>query len=79
MNFKNIFFRNEQQMSVSVVDCWEVRWQSRYGKWDHEVRDEVRIFISHSEAISFEEALRDAFKLVKHTSGNQVSIEKQKL
>lgn len=77
MNLRKIFFRGEQQTSVNVAICWEVRWKSRYGAFGHQTKPEVRVFPSKSEAVEFERALRDAFKLIKHTSGNYIELKKQ--
>ena len=77
MNLRKMFFRDKQEQSVDVVDCWEVRWCGRHGKYSSDTSPQVRLFISKAEANDFKSALSDAFKLIKHTSGANVSITKQ--
>ncbi len=59
---------------VDIVRTWEVRWRSRYGEFLVDTRTEVRVFTSHAEAAFFKTALENAFKLIKHTSGNIVKL-----
>ena len=77
MNIRRMFFRDQQQTGVDVVECWEVRWRSRHGGFSSDTRPEVRVFTSYEEAREFECALQDAFALLKHTSGTRVTLEKQ--
>lgn len=77
--FKKVSFRDEQKISVDVVECWEVRWYSRHGGYSGDVRQEVRVFPNEDDANTFAEALRDAYALLKHLHGNWVHVEKQGL
>ena len=77
MKLMELFFRDEKQQSVRVIECWEVRWESRYGQWHKDTKPEVRVFPSKKEAEEFRLALKDAFKLIKHTSGAEVIVTKQ--
>ena len=78
MKLFKVFFRDETEMSVDAFEAWEVRWQSRQGSYDGDTRPEVRMFPVKNDANAFAKALRDAFKLIEHTSGNYVSVEKVK-
>ena len=69
-----MFFRDEQETSVDVAEAWEVRWTSRYGEYSGNTQPEIRVFTSKGDAMAFRDALVDAFKLIKHTSGCHVSI-----
>jgi hypothetical protein len=77
MNLSKIFFRDKQEMSVDVWEAWEVRWTSRYGAFASDTKPEMKIFTTEEDANQFADALRDAFKLIKTTSGTGVSIIKQ--
>lgn len=79
MKFKKAQFRDEQTMQVDVAEVFEVRWQSRHGEFSYATRPEIRVFAKEKDAISFRDALRDAFRLIKHTSGTEVSITKQQI
>jgi len=77
MELLKIFFRDKQQQSVEIFECWEVRWQSRHGAFSHDTVPEIRVFPKRKDAEDFKAALEDAFKLIKHTSGNRVTVTKQ--
>lgn len=73
MILKKLFFRDKDTTSV---DTWEVRWESRYGAWYRNVSPEVRVFVSREDAEEFAKALKDAFRLIRHTSGTLVVVAK---
>ena len=75
MNFFNIIFRSKTKTSIKAFETWEVRWKSRNGNYYNNTRPEVRVFTNKDDAKEFASALRDAFKLIKHTSGNDVYVE----
>lgn len=77
MSLFKLFFRDKQEVSVDAKVCWEVRWTSRYGEYSRETKPELRVFTSEEDANEFKDALVDAFKLIKHTSGTKVKIKKQ--
>lgn len=76
MKLLKIFFRDEQEMSVDVISTYEVRWNSRHGEYSGSTRPEVRAFTTKTDALAFQKALQDAFALIKHTSGTQVTLER---
>lgn len=67
---------NNETKEVEVTALWAVRWQSRYGPFNSDVKDEAEFFPNEQDALDFKKALENAFKLIKHTSGNNVSIKK---
>jgi len=77
MKIKSLFFRDRTETQINEVQVWQVRWTSRHGSYSADTKQEVRAFVSEKEAIEFADALKDAFRLIKHTSGNNVLIEKQ--
>lgn len=62
--------------STKSVPLWEVRWQSRNGSFSCNVRPELESFTSEEAANAFAKSLRDAFKLVRVTADNSVSVSK---
>lgn len=66
---------NETEL-VEVVQLWEVRWWSRHGEYSHDMRPEMEAFPSEIEAKRFAHALRNAFALIRHTSGAAVKVQK---
>lgn len=77
MDFKKLFFRDAQEQSVDVVQCWEVRWASRHGYRCMDERPEIMVFPSEQEARDFQRALETAFKLIRYGSGTKVKMVKQ--
>jgi hypothetical protein len=59
---------------VEAVQLWEVRWESRYGKYSNDTRPEVEAFTSQDEADKFADALRAALVLLRTTSGTKVTV-----
>lgn len=59
---------------VEVVKLWYVRWTSRHGSFHSEVRQEVEAFPSFAAAEEFAEALRSAFKLVRHSDKAETHV-----
>lgn len=68
---------NEKQ-AVVVIQLWEVRWQSRFGKYSADTQRELECFTSEVEARAFAESLQAAFRLIRHTNGTAVDILKSK-
>ena len=61
---------------VEAIQLWFVRWYSRSGSFSSDMRKEMEAFSSEEAAEEFAESLRAAFKLIRHTSGNRVTVEK---
>lgn len=64
------------ESQVQAVETWTVRWTSRFGAYHHETQSEAEVFTDAASAKAFATALKDAFKVVKHTSGNSVLVTK---
>jgi hypothetical protein len=65
---------NNETKEIDAVQLWEVRWISRHGSFHHDTRQQLEAFPEESEARAFAEALRNAFKLIRHTSQDRVSV-----
>ena len=65
-----------QKQVVQAVETWEVRWQSRYGTYSYDTKNEVMVFTSEEDAKKFADALKDAFKLTRNTGENWVDFKK---
>lgn len=63
-----------QTKEVDAVQLWEVRWTSRHGEYSSDVRPEMEGFTSPEEAHEFSDALRNAFKLIRHTSRTTITV-----
>ena len=61
---------------VEAVQMWNVRWQSRNGKYYGNVQPELEAFPTEAQAQEFATALRNAFALLRHTSGTRVSVSR---
>lgn len=61
---------------ITVVQLWYVKWFSRDGPYSSDLNKEVEVFTSAEEANAFAESLVAAFKLLKYTSGTQVTVIK---
>lgn len=69
---------SNETKEVQAVQMWEVRWHSRYGQYSGDTRPELECFPSQEEAESFAESLRNAFKLIRHSFGTWVAVQKAK-
>jgi hypothetical protein len=63
---------------IDVVQLWEVRWYSRYGEWNGNTKPEIECFTSEKDAEEFAKSLKNAFNLIRHTSGTKVTVVKGK-
>ena len=68
---------NETEI-VDTVQLWEVRWYSRNGVYSQDTKPEIECFINEEDAKKFAQSLRNAFKLIRHTSGTKVEVVKGK-
>ena len=57
-------------------ETWEVRWESRNGEYSSDVKPEIAAFTSKQEADGFANLLRESYKILRHTSGTQVSVKR---
>ena len=73
---KKLFVPSGQQQELTAYESWCVRWRSRHGKYGSDTQDEMEIFTTKEDAEKFAIELRNAFKLVKHTSGTKVEVSK---
>ena len=65
-----------QTIKVDVYEIWMVRWRSRSGLYHSDTKDTAEAFTNEQDARKFEKALKDAFKLIRHTSGTNITVEK---
>lgn len=65
------------QKTVEATELHEVRWTSRYGEYSNSTQPEAEVFTSKEGAEEFAAALRNAFKLIRHTSGTTVEVKKR--
>lgn len=63
--------------TVDAVELWYVEWTSRYDKYCNDTQKEFEAFPSKEDAENFAESLRQAFKLIRHTSQTRVSVYKR--
>ena len=63
---------------IEAVQLWEVRWESRSGKYLSDTQKEMEAFTSKQEAEAFATSLKNAFRLIRHTSGDSVSVRRGK-
>lgn len=77
LNFKwlRVPFSNATK-DVQSVQTWSVRWRSRHGQFHADTQPELECFQSLAEAEEFAKALRNAFALIRHTSGNTIIVKK---
>lgn len=63
---------------VESVQLWEVRWNSRYGEFSSNIQPEIEVFTSEEKAKEFQKSLLNAFKLIRYTSCNKVTLIRAK-
>jgi hypothetical protein len=75
-SFKKITIPTDATKDVLARESWKVMWISRCGQFSGDTNKECEFFLSEKEANDFAEALRAAFKLIRHTSNTCVSVQK---
>ncbi len=65
---------SNETREIEVAQLWEVRWESRHGEYSNDTRPEMEAFPTRQTAEEFAEALRNAFDIVRHTSGHKVTV-----
>jgi len=70
-------FKMEQVKEVAAVKVWVIEWTSRNGSYAGNVEQQFQAFFTKDDAEMFAQSLRDAFNLIKHTSGNEVEVREQ--
>jgi hypothetical protein len=75
---KKVNIPTGEEKTIEAAETWRVSWMSRHDRYAHDTRLESEFFFSEEDANNFANSLRNAFKLIRHSSGNTVSIEKNK-
>ena len=80
MNLLKRIFLGPEETSLPVYahTSWTVRWQSRHNEYSSGTRPEAEVFPIKQDAEDFKQALEQAFKLIRYTSGTRVTIEENK-
>lgn len=73
-----LFWKKREEFRTDVIETWVVKWQSRYGNYSGNVKSEFESFTRKEDAELFAKALKEAYEFIKHTSGTQVELYKQK-
>lgn len=60
--------------TIENVQLWYVGWISRDGDASWNTNKETEAFTSEQEANDFAQSLRNAFKLLRHTSNTRVVV-----
>jgi hypothetical protein len=74
--FKKLFIPSGEKKEITTFENWSVRWLSRNGQYGGDTQKEAEFFTNKDDAEKFANELRDAFKLIKHTSGTKVDVMK---
>lgn len=67
---------SNETKEIEAVQLWAVRWSRRYGSFHSDTEDVLEAFTSKDEAETFRNSLVAAFKLIRHTGGCRVTLEK---
>jgi hypothetical protein len=73
--FKWLSIPSGEKVDVRAYKTWVVRWYSRHGQFAGDTQPEAEIFTTKEDAEKYAQELREAFKLVRHTSGILVKVE----
>jgi len=74
--FKWLRIPTGETKEVKAYENWAVRYKSRHGNFSGDTRPEAEFFTNEEDAKAFAEQLKAAFKLVKNTADNYVTITK---
>jgi len=69
---------SNETKEIETVQLWVVSWWARYGEYSGNVDKQFEAFTSEKAANEFADSLKAAYKLLRHTSGTRVVVEKQK-
>lgn len=76
MNFlKKLLIPSGEKEEVTAYKTYTVRWWSRYGEYSNDIRAEVEVFTTKEDADKFAKSLKEAYSLLRHTSGTKVYVE----
>lgn len=78
IKLKKLLVPTGETKKVDAIEVWTVSWWSRYNEYSFGVNKEFEVFISEGEAEDFAKSLRDAFKLLRYTSGTKITVDKNK-
>ena len=67
---------SNETVLVDAVRLWEVRWKGRNGQGHYDTYPELEAFVTREAAEAFATSLRNAFALIRHTSGIAVTVHK---
>ena len=59
---------------VDAVKLWIVTWYSRNGQYSSDIVKEYEAFTSEEAATEFAESLKNAYALLRHTSGTGINV-----
>jgi hypothetical protein len=76
--FKKIFVPTGEKQELTVYEQWSVKWYSRYGEYSGSVTECCEFFTNELDARKLETALKEAFKLIRNTSGIEVRVKKER-
>lgn len=71
---KKIVPKSNETEHIEAVKLWYVSWVSRHGRFFDDTSKEIEAFPREEDANRFAESLRNAFKLIRHTSDTRVQI-----
>jgi hypothetical protein len=74
----DLTLRNQFTAKYEFAETWEVRWLSRHGDYSGDTSPQVAAFTSRGDAEQFAMALKAAYKMLRHTHGTGVVVEKNK-
>ena len=74
MLFKRTQVPVDDEKEVDAVRVWFVEWTSRFGSCTFEEKKEAVAFLSPETAQEYKTALDNAFKLIRYTAKNEVTI-----
>lgn len=76
--FKWLCIPTGDTKEVKAYENWAVRYTSRHSGYSSGTQPEAEFFTNEQDAKDFADQLRAAFKLVKNTTDNYVTVEKTK-
>lgn len=77
MWFKKIKVPSPLDYEMTAVVLWEVRWESRHGRFCDNVQKEVEVFTTEEDARLFKASIERAHKLLRNTVDIHVTISKR--
>lgn len=66
-----------KEQNLEAVELWSVRWDARYGSWNHDWKPVMEVFTNKADAEVFARELKNAQKILRYTEDLRIKVTKE--